>query len=129
MKIVTLLACICLMTFEINAQMFKVFTSKKHADKSNWLLGKLIFFEDFNDLKGWRHEGRIKVSNPDGVLKIETGSAFKDWKEKDKAFEERGNVWSVREFEGPFYFEWKFKDISEGLNLIFWSARTYTSSP
>jgi hypothetical protein len=128
MKAMALLVFIFLMTFQTEAQMFKVFKSKKHTDKPARRLGKLIFFEDFNDLKAWRHEGRIKVSNPDGVLKIETTTPFKDWKKKDKAFEERGNVWSVREFEGPLYFEWKFKDIKEGLNLIFWFARTCDGS-
>ena len=44
--------------------------------------------------------------------------------------EDRGNVWSVREFQTPFYFEFKFRKLSgrSGLNLIFWNARTIDGS-
>lgn len=110
------------------AQMVTEFRSEKYPDKPVTRLGKLVFLEDFNNLDGWFSEGNIRASNPDGLLKIETSSAFTNPNAKDKSYDDRGNVWSKREFEAPLYFEWKFKDLTDGLNLIFWSARTVDGS-
>ena len=97
----------------INAQMFTTFSSPKHPGLSGWKLGELMHFEDFDDLSDWSYEGNITAS-ANGILMIQTGMSDSD----------RGNVWSKKEFTGPYYFEWKFKDLNDGLNLVFWGART-----
>ncbi len=101
---------------KVPAPMFSTFTSTKHPSKSGRKLGKLVYYEDFDDLNDWRYEGNLSASAKDGKLLIECGTRNED----------RGNVWSVREFQTPFYFEFKFRKLSGrmGLNLIFWNART-----
>jgi len=100
----------------VPAPMFSEFTSTKHPSKSGWKTGELVYYEDFENLDNWRSEGRLSATVKEGQLFIECGNARED----------RGNVWSVREFETPFYFEFKFRKLSgrSGLNLIFWNART-----
>lgn len=96
------------------------FTSTVHPSKSGWKIGELVYYEPFDDLSAWRTEGNLTATARDGCLFIECGSAGED----------RGNVWSVREFQCPMYFEFRFKKLSgrSGLNLIFWNARTIDGS-
>ena len=84
------------------------FRCKKHPNLEVWEKGDLIYQEDFDSLDGWRSEGNVTISNPNGSLKIQTfGSDSVN----------KGNVWSLKEFEGPYYIEWKFKEVdSSSLN-------------
>ena len=96
------------------------FTSPAHPSKSSWKVDELVYYEPFDDLSGWRSEGNLTATARDGCLLIECGSANED----------RGNVWSLREFQSPMYFEFRFKKLSgrSGLNLIFWNARIIDGS-
>lgn len=92
------------------------FSSHRHPARSGWHIGKLVTWEPFDRLSGWRAEGNLRASAKDGCLLIECGDASED----------RGNVWSKQPFTSPFYFEFRFRKLSgrTGLNLIFWNAET-----
>jgi hypothetical protein len=94
------------------------FNSVKYPELSGWKLGELQYFEDFNNLNDWHAEGSIDASIQDGSMKIKTWGTY-------PPDDNKGNVWSKTEFQGPYYFEWKFKEIDDqGLNLMYWGART-----